>query len=88
MRRLLICLDQHRRTVLDCLAILMILGGAVVIGVALWLLYPASEHRIPGTDVIAAASTSIAVGGILLGIGGNRDDHMAQKVARLKRRAN
>ena len=75
MRWLLICLDQHRRTILDCLATLMILGGAVLIGVALSFLYPASKHPIPGTDVIAAASTSIAVGGILLGIGGNRDDH-------------
>jgi hypothetical protein len=57
----------------------MILGGAALIGVALSLLYPASKHPIPGTDVIAAASTSIAVGGILLGIGGNRDDHETQR---------
>lgn len=83
MRRLLICLDQHRRTVLDCLATLMILGGAVLIGVALSFLYPASRHPIPGTDVIAAASTSIAVGGILLGIGGNRDDHETRAKKRI-----
>src|SRR5690349_2777329 len=62
MRRLLICLDQHQRTVLDCLVTLMILGGAVLIGVALSLLYPASKHPIPETDLIATASTSIAVG--------------------------
>ena len=75
MRRLLICLDQHRRTFLDCLAVLMILGGVIAVVVALWRLYPASEHRIPGTDVIAVGSTAVAVGGILLGIGGSRDDH-------------
>jgi hypothetical protein len=78
MRRLLIDLDLHRRTILDCLAMLLILGGAVAIGLALWLLYPVSKHAIPGTDVIAAASTSVAAGGILLGIGGNRDDHETQ----------
>jgi hypothetical protein len=87
MRRLLIALDLHRRTVLDCLAILMILGGAVAIGLALSLLYPVSKHEIPGTDVIAAASTSVAVGGILLGIGGSRDDHEMQKIFNAKKRA-
>lgn len=66
VRRLLISLDLHRRTVLDCLAILMIIGGVVSLGMALGLLYPTDEHtRLPGTDVIAAGSTAAAVGGIL-----------------------
>ena len=83
VRNLLISLDRHRRTVLDCLAILMIIGGVVALGLALGLLYPTDEHpRLPGTDVIAVGSTAAAVGGILLGIGGNRDDHEVNKKTR------
>ena len=68
-------LDTHRRTVLDLLGVLLLGGGIATMLLAVAFLYPADGHRFPGADVLSAASTSIAVGGILLGIGGPRDDH-------------
>lgn len=87
LARPLIFLDQHRRTILDLLATLMILSGAAGIVLALALLYPPNKSSIPGSDVIAAASTLVAVGGILLGIGGNRDDHKKEAKDRADKKA-
>ena len=76
MRRALILIDHHRRTILDVLAIVLLVGGLVSIILALVYLYPIeAKPRVPGQDVIAAASIAVAVGGVLLGIGGSRDDH-------------
>jgi len=75
MRRALILIDHHRRTILDVLAFALIFAGLASIVLALVFLYPVSSQRVPGTDVIAAASIAVAVGGVLLGIGGSRDDH-------------
>lgn len=74
-RRWLQYLDKHRRTVLDLLGVLLLLSGLTTMVLAVIYLYPADGHRLPGTDVLAAGSTAIAAGGILLGIGGPRDDH-------------
>ena len=75
-RKWLQCLDKHRRTVLDLLGVLLLLGGIATIVLAVIFLYPAADgQRFPGADVLAAGSTAIAAGGILLGIGGPRDDH-------------
>jgi len=76
MRRALILIDHHRRTILDLLAIVFLVGGLGSIVYALVYLYPAeSSPRVPGQDVITASSIAVAVGGVLLGIGGSRDDH-------------
>ena len=78
MKRVLILLDQHRRTILDCLAVTFLTAGVLAIAYAVWFLYPddtSVKPRIPGADVIAASSIAVGVGGVILGLGGNRDDH-------------
>jgi hypothetical protein len=76
MRNVLILIDHHRRTILDCLALFFLFGGLAAIVLALLFLYPVDgSQRVPGQDVIAASSIAVAVGGVLLGIGGTRDDH-------------